>query len=40
VRFHDAGQPVPHTVEHRAVAFLVDIAQEDGVKNYVIEFAK
>jgi hypothetical protein len=34
------GKPVPHTVEQGAVAFVVDIAQKDGMKNYVIHFAK
>ena len=34
------GKPVPHTVEQGAVAFLVDIAQKDGLKNYEIQFGK
>jgi hypothetical protein len=34
------GKPVPHTVEQGAVAFLVDIAQKDGLTNYVIHFGK
>lgn len=34
------GKPVPHTIEHRAVTFLVDIAQKDGLKGYVIQFGK
>jgi hypothetical protein len=34
------GQAVPHTVEQGAVAFTVDIAQKDGLKNYEIQFAK
>ena len=34
------GKPVPHTVEHGAVVFLVDIAQRDGLKNYEIRFGK
>ncbi|MCX7011057.1 MAG: hypothetical protein NTW86_00570 [Candidatus Sumerlaeota bacterium] len=32
------GKPVPHTIEQRAVAFLVDIAQKDGLKSYEIRF--
>jgi hypothetical protein len=34
------GKPVPHTVEQGAVAFLVDIAQRDGLKKYEIQFGK
>jgi hypothetical protein len=32
------GQPVAHTVEQGAIAFSVDIAQKDGLKNYEIKF--
>jgi len=32
------GQPIPHTVEHGAIVFSVDIAQKDGLKNYAITF--
>ncbi len=32
------GKPVPHTVGQGAVAFAVDIAQKDGLKNYEIQF--
>ena len=34
------GKPVPHAVEQGAIAFLVDIAQQDGLKNYEIQFGK
>ena len=34
------GRPVPHTVEHGAVAFRIDIAQRDGLKNYEIQFGR
>ena len=34
------GQPVAHSVEQGAIAFSVEIAQKDGLKNYVIELQK
>lgn len=34
------GKPVPHTLEQGAIAFSVEIAQKDGLKNYEIQFGR